>query len=210
MRAQHPSRLVLDRPAGSDQIGRVLREEGAVVGAGDEAHLLRVRLARNGQAHPSRVLACLGLRLAADREHRASELLLPEHVQYVGLVLGHVGAAAEVPPAPNVPPRPHVVAGRHDVEACLVGALEERAELDPLVAPHAGVGRAARAMLVEEVGEHRPGEPLAHVDDLEFESHQLGDGPSVGLGLWSAAPVVDAVEVHELQVGPEDAIALLM
>ena len=57
-------------------------------------------------------------------------------------------------------------------------------------------------MLIEEVSEHRPGEPLAHVDDLELESHQLGDGPRVGLGLRAAAPVVDAVEVHQLQVHP--------
>ena len=98
--------------------------------------------------------------------------------------------------------------GRHQVEPELVRPVEEGSELDVLVAAHARVRRAPRAMLGVEVGQDGAVEDRAHVDDLELEPDHVGDGGRVRLGLRAATPVVDSVEMDELHVRTPHAISV--
>jgi hypothetical protein len=96
------------------------------------------------------------------------------------------------------------------VEAQRVGSLQERAELDELVAPHAWIRSPSCTVLVEEVFEHRPLERLRHVHHPKLEPSPLGHRRGVGLGPWPAAAVVHPVQVHQLHVLPHDAVAALV
>src|SRR5438046_9752573 len=82
---------------------------------------------------------CFGLRLPTDGEEGPPQLLLPHHVEDVGLILRGIDATAEVPPARVVAPGPCVVARRDEVDVEAVGAVEESLELDVLVASDARV-----------------------------------------------------------------------
>jgi hypothetical protein len=189
----------------------VLLEEGGVVAAGHEAHLLGIRLVGNRQPEPLRVTARRGLRHGPDREQRARELALPERVQHVRLVLVGVGAAEQMPGAVVVAPGPHVVPRGHEVDPEPVGPAQERPELDVLVAAGARVRRPAGRVLGVEVGEDRLLERPAQVDDLHLEPADPADPPCVRPCGGAAAAVVDAVgSVDELDVRAEDLVALLL
>ncbi len=136
--------------------------------------------------------------------------MLPEHVEHVRLVLASVPAPAQVPRSAIVLPCPHVVAGGHEVEAERVRACQECSELDVLVAARTRIRGSALPMLREKIRKDRFFELSAHVDDLEIETHRLGNGSGVALGLRSAATVIDAIEMNELEVRTENAVATLV
>jgi hypothetical protein len=153
------------------------------------------------------VPARLRLRHSPNGESRSRELTLAEHVQDVGLVLPGVHAPIQAPAAGVVVGGPDVVARRDEVDAELIRAGQERSELDALVAPHTRIRRPARLVLVEEVREHGPLEGTRHVDHLEVDAGDIRDGGRVGTGLWSAATVLDAVEMHEVHVRADDLVS---
>ena len=106
--------------------------------------------------------------------------------------------------------RPHVVTGRDQVDAEVVGPLQERAELDLTVAPRARVRRPPRRVLGDEVRDHRPVEGRRQVHDLEREPGDAGDLGGVGARGRPAAPVLDVVEVDEAHVRADHLVALLL
>src|SRR5581483_8973779 len=186
----------------------VTEELAASAGRGDEAHVLAVRLVRRAQAQARGVGAYLGLRELTNREEDARELGLPEHVQHVGLVLGLVGATAQVPPAGVITVDARVVSGGDSVEAELAGPVQEPVELEVPVALDARVGGASFRvgghvridnMTVEVVGE---------VEHVVGHTELLSDTPSVlDVGDRAAARVAGAAP--ELHRGPDDVVALL-
>ena len=72
---------------------------------------------------------------------------------------------------------PGVVAGAHRVEAERHGPVQDRRELDLLVAAQAGVRGAARGVLGDEVLDHVPVESFGHVPDVERDADHVG-GPA--------------------------------
>jgi hypothetical protein len=96
------------------------------------------------------LLADLGLRRVPEREHRVRDLVLVQHREDVGLVLARV--AGPLQRAAVVDPR--VVAGADRVEAEGERPVEDRLELDLLVAAQARVGGPARRVLGDEVVDH--------------------------------------------------------
>ena len=161
----------------------MLGQPAARVAVGDEADVVRVRLV--GHAQP----ACCGLgadlRLGgrgAEREHRVRELVGGEHAQHVGLVLGPGARPVQLAVAVGVRQNARVVPGADGVEAEVERLLQQRGELDPLVAAHARVGSAAGRVLGDEV-----------VHDVELEA--LGEVPDV---VRDADDVRCALRIHRV------------
>ena len=109
-----------------------------------EAHVHALGLLRGAQPEAGGVGPHLGLRELADRQQRAAQLRLAEHVEDVRLVLGRVDATTqpERPAASRAHPR--VVPGGERVEPERLGPVEQLPELDRPVALDARVRRAFR------------------------------------------------------------------
>ena len=69
---------------------------------------------------------------------------------------------------------PGVVAGAHRVEAERHRPVQDRGELDLLVAAQARVGRAAGGVLGDEVLDDVLVEPLGHIPDVERDADHIG------------------------------------
>ena len=159
-------------------------EERPGVAGRDEADVVAVGLLGDGQPAAGRLLADLRLGCVADREQRVTQLLGGQHTEHVGLVLVAVDGAAQ----PTVG-QPRVVAGGDGVEAERQRAGRQRGELDPLVAPHAGVGRLAAGVGRHEVVDHVLFELVREIPDVERNVEHVGDPAGVaGILLRAAAP----------------------
>src|SRR5690606_31907350 len=112
-------------------------EEPAGVTLGDEADVVRVRLLRDREATLGRLQPDLRLRRVTEREERPRELISSEHTEDVGLVLGQVDRAVQLA-ALMALDDPRVVPRRDRVEAEGDRLVEERRELDALVAAQTG------------------------------------------------------------------------
>ena len=197
----------VDHVSLANQVRRVPLEEGPVVGPRHEAHLLGIRLGGHRQPEPSGVVTGDRLRLVPQRKDGPRQLLLPQHVQHVGLVLGPVGAPQEVPATRRIQLGSHVVPGGNEVHPQLVGALQESPELDVGVAPGAGIGGPAGLVFSEEICEDRSPEGLGQVHDLveplaaRVRTRGFGRGP--------AAAMVHSPAVDQAHVRAEDVESLL-
>ncbi len=80
-----------------------------------------------------------------------------------------------------------VVARRHGVEIERRSALQQRVELDVLVAAHARVGGAARGVFVQKVGDHEVVELVAQVPHVVRDAQLVGRAPGVVAVLDRAA-----------------------
>ena len=153
-----------DRVSGSvDDVGAAERypaaeELLATAGRGHEAHVLAVGLGGGPQAEAGGDLADVGLGDLADREERAGEVALPQHVHHVALVLLTVDTALERVSTVRRPADPRVVAGCDGVEPEDSGPVGEPGELHVAIALDARVRR-----LAGDVGRH------VRVDDVPVE-----------------------------------------
>ena len=111
---------------------------------------------------------------------------------------------------PRVPLGAHVVPGRHHVDPQLVGAPQERPELDLAVAARARVRRAPCLVLGHEVLDHGRSELVRQVHDLERDPGDPRHLGGVRPGDRPAAPVLHAVQVHEVHVRTHDVVSLLL
>jgi len=99
--------------------------------------------------------------------------------------------------------------GSDEVDAEPIRPLEERAELDVLVAACTWVRRPSGLVLPEEIRQDRLGERCRHVHDLEGEPADAGNRLGVGAGAGPATAVVHAVgKVHQVHVGAEHLVTL--
>ena len=170
-------------------------QETAGVAVGHEADVVGVRLGGHRQAPGLGLGAHLRLGGCVPQgEEGPGQALATGDGQDVGLVLGGVDGAAQretlsVAGAAGggAAAQSRVVAGGDGVEAQGQGPLEESVELDALVAAHAGVGGAASAVLVEEVGHDALLELLGQVPHVEGDAQDLGGPAGVGGVLDGAA-----------------------
>src|SRR3954454_20458178 len=172
--------LAQDGAGGVDDLAGRLAElpgqEAAGVAVGDEADVVAVRLVGDGQPAPGRFGADLGLGGVAEREQGVGELVGGEDGEYVGLVLAGVGG-----PVQDSVLDLRVVAGTDGVEAEGQRLVQDRGELDLLVAAQARVRGAARGVLGDEVLDHVAVEALGHVPDVERDADHVA-GPAGGAG----------------------------
>src|SRR6185437_13527417 len=179
VRADHRPVGVNDRTWRGAQLAG---QEAAGIAVGDEAHVVAVGLVRDQQPAGVRLLPHLGLGRVAQREQRVRDLVLVEHREHVGLVL----AGVDGPLQRAVGRDPRVVPGADRVEAEGERPVEDRRELDLLVAAQARVRGPARRVLGDEVVDHVAGEALGHVPHVERDADHVG-GPARVAGVLDRA-----------------------
>ena len=115
-------------------------------------------------------------RLLAPRtqgEKHVVELLRTEPGEEVGLVLGPVGGPGKTRPAAGTD-QAGVMAGGDPVHTGGAHGLGQQAELDLLVAVHAGVGGQPGAVAVDKRADHPVGERLLEVDHGQRHGQPVG------------------------------------
>ena len=141
-----------------------------------------------------------------DREQRAGEIVLAEHVHDVALVLLAVGAAFEGV-AVSAAPDAGVMAGGDGVEAELRRPLGEAGELDPAVALDARVRRRPRAMGRNVRGDDMGVEVLGEVEHEMLDTEGVGRPPGVVDVGDAAAPGV-ALAAPQAHRHADDVVAV--
>ena len=134
-----------------------------------------------------------------------------EHPEHVGLVLAQVDGAVHLDQPVLAGVEPGVVAGRDGVEAERQGPVEHGGELDLLVAAQAGVRRASRGVLRQEVLDDVLVEAVAQVPDVERDPDHVGRAAGVvGVLDRAAAPRPGPVGLRvagQGEVDPGDVVA---
>jgi hypothetical protein len=105
------------------------------------------------------------------------------------------------------------MAGAHSVEAQRDGLLQQGRELDPLVAPHARIGRPACGVFVDEILNDIFLEPLGKVPDVVRDSEDVAGTPGVTGVLDRAAAAAagpqGAGHPGQREVDPDDVVPRL-
>ena len=175
-------------------------EEGLVVLARHEADLLAVLLVGNLEAELAGDAADLLLGQGSEREEGAGKLNSAQAEEEVGLVLLGIKALAQDGRALRRVLHDRIMAGR-DISGSERGRLvPEIAELQLLVAHHAGVRGPARLVLLGEVIDHESLEGYGLVDHIMGDSQRVGHAPGIGDRLGTAAFVL--CPAHAV-LGPE-------
>src|ERR1700734_3612463 len=130
-----------------------LLEETAVVVVRHETDLHALLLVRRLEIAMPRHGPGIALGFLAERKDGARELVLAQRKQEITLVLARIASALEQMAharvwAVRASLDAREMAGRDEVRAELVRAVNQPAELQVLVAHHARVGRAARLVFV--------------------------------------------------------------
>src|SRR6185503_11398027 len=179
---------------------KALAQEVRVLPSLDEADVLTLPLVGHGEAEFARGGAHLFLGHRAEREEGLRQHLLAEAPEHVRLVLARVRRAEERRPPLGVGPTARIVPGRDVVAAKRLGAAHQLAELEPVVALHAGIGRAPLQVLADEVVDDVRLEVVLEIEDVVRESHPARHGAAVVDGLERAAA---AARRRTLRVAPE-------
>ena len=214
-RVVHQSHVAPDDAAfGRDHVARFAREiavqelpERTFADEADPGGIL-LRVVRQADAFGER--ADIALQPAAEREERARELLLVQAVQEIALVLRAVRGLEQLEPAVGTPPHAGVVARRDALGAESDGVVEEGLELDLAVAEHVRIGRAAGAVLGEEMAEDAVLVLGREIDGLDVDADHVGDRHGVDQILPGRAVLVGVVVFPVLHEEPDDLVALLL
>ena len=167
-------------------------EQPCVVVVGNEADFLRIGLVKDGEVQLAGNLAHCGLLHLADGKERSRELIARDAEEDVRLVLGAVDAAGQAR-AIITRDDPRVVAGGHEVAAELGRVVVELAELEPVVAANARIGRAAACVLILEVADDAT-KVLLEVDDVEGNVEPCGDEACIAGVVDRAASLMPDLE----------------
>ena len=173
-------------------VAQALSNDPRVVAIGNEADVLRFDLLGHDQPERTRHVARLGLGLVPDREEHARDHGAVDPPQEVGLVLGLVEPAVQLPvdDARVVP--------RRDVRRIDgVGLAQQVTELGERIAPHAGNRCAPGGVLAHEVVHHVVTERRLQVEHVVRDAQRFAD----------PARIVDRVERTARLVGDVVAVA---
>ncbi len=140
-------------------------------------------------ARPSSAATCAHLRLFQAAQGKAQEIQLVAGggEQEVALVAGRIDGAVQVGGPPGRAIAAHIVAGGQGRGAQVAGHLQQVAELDRLVAAHAGDRRLAAQIGVGEILDHRVAEAAFVVEHIVGDADGLGGGAGVEDVLAGAA-----------------------
>src|SRR5579875_2933981 len=201
--AERVTALVEDRAGPADEPA-VAREEVALAGAGEEAEVLGLALARDRQSLAPGELAHLRLVHVTEREAQPRERARRERGEHVALVLALVGGGAQqrarVLVLAGIAGGRHarVVAGGERLRPERARELEHRVEAHAAVAAHARVGRAPVGVVGEPALDDAGAELRAQVDremrhaELVRELARAAHGLRRAAALLGAAGAVDA------------------
>ena len=160
----------------------MILDEVKVVVVGHEADFLALRLVVDRQVLVPGDRPDLGLGEFADREQHPVKQLGGEPEEDVGLILRSIESPRDPVRSVGRSGDPGVMAGGDEIGPHLLAVFPEPAELEPDVAHHAGVGRAAVEVFVGEIILDPP-ELALEVEHEERQVEAVGDALGVdGVG----------------------------
>ena len=177
----------------------VLAEKLAEIALADKADAGRILLVVRRQRSLARKCTYLGLGQIANREQRGGELLLPEGIEKVALILVRITPAQQAMATVNVVDA-RVVAGCDFVGAECASVFEKGLEFDLAVAQYVGIRRAPGAIFAQEILEDLIpvlGGEVAHMErNVQFgaDAQRIG---AVAIGLAFAEALVLLPVLHE-------------
>ena len=177
---------------GHDRTGlrrHVLAQELAEASLADEADAGGIFFLVSDEAGDMRACAHLAFLDATYRKQRVRELLLPEGIQEITLVLVLIDAGLQTP-AVAVVTTLHIMSGRNQVAADGARCGQESLELDLTVAQHIGIGRATAPVFGEEILEHAVPIGLRKINGVERYVELLAHRQAVVDVLFPAAVAV--------------------
>ncbi len=177
MRAEHAPGDI-DDLARLGGAGAQLGDECRVIAGRHEADVLAVGLRRHRQIEAPRQRARLVLGHAAQREAQEGELRARRREEEIALVATLVRGAVQLRPAGAVDAA-HVMPGGERVGAEIARGRQQVAELDRLIAAHAGDRRLAARVGVGEVVDHVAAEAALVVEHVMRYAQPLGDARGV-------------------------------
>jgi hypothetical protein len=172
-----------------------------------------LRSPSGNRSEASRQFARLRLGHVAERKAQKVELLGRGREQEIALVTVAVAGPVERAAAVRQPARGDVMAGRQHLGAKLARGAQEIAELDRLVAFHAGHRRLARHVAVGEAVDDRRLEAALVVEHVMGNADPLRDRPRVMdvlAGAAGALAVGRGAVVVKLQRHPDDVVAFIL
>ncbi len=161
-------------------------DEADVILIGNKTDFLAVFFLGRLDAHPPGHFAEIAFVGFADGEDDFREQFPADSKQHVGLVLRQILAADQsglVFACDRNQPR--IMSGGDSLGPDLASEVPELAELEPVVAHHAGVGRAAGEVFIGEVI-FDPAESILKVQSMKRNIQGIGDAAGIG-GIGCAA-----------------------
>ena len=153
-------------------------EKAGPVGAGQEAQVLRVGLARDRQAGIGGDPSDLRLGQLAERKAHPRQRRRRKRREHVGLILGGVSRDAQQRPIWMIGLcDPRVMTGRKPGAAEAFGEVEHRVEADVAVAADARVRRLPGGEAGDERLDHAGPELRAQIDREVGQSHRVRERP---------------------------------
>jgi hypothetical protein len=150
----------------------------SAAGLGDEADVLAVRLGGGAQAELLGTPPHFAFVHVTHGKQDPAQLILGQHVQHVGLVLGRIEAPAQLIAA-AFGDDPGVVTGGDCVETQLVGPAQQAVELEMAVASDARIGRPSGRMVGNVRVDNVAVEVVGEVEDVVCQTQLLGDPAGV-------------------------------
>jgi hypothetical protein len=163
---------------------------------------------RPSSAASARVAACIGQ--VAEGEAQEIELVARGREQEIALIARKVGGAVQFG---SVRPldAADVVAGGEAARVELPRGVQQIAELDALIAAHAGDRRGPGEIAVDEIVDHAFAKPRLVIENIVREAHALRDPArvaNVGAGAAGPAPSGRRAMIVELQRHADHVAAL--
>lgn len=154
-------------------------DESRVVAIGHEANLLRLALGGVGQSGAGSEGAHLVFAEATDRKSHRAEFCGRHRKQEIALVFVGIDTTAEIPAAVVAPLDARIVAGCDHLGTESAGPLQERRELNVLVALYARIRCFSLEIGIDEIIDHGFVEYTLEVDHVVWNAEVLGDAAGV-------------------------------
>ena len=164
--------------AGLGGAGAEPLDHAGIAARGHEADVLAVGLARDREAEARRLRPHPLLGEIAEGEAQEVELRRGGGEEEVALVPAAIDRAVQLGPG-GAHDAPRIVAGGERVRAEIAGERQQVAELDALVAAHAGDRRLAAQVGLGEVLDHRFAEARLVVEDVVADAEPVRDPAGV-------------------------------
>ena len=204
--AERAATFIDDR---SRRLRQIAVEEFAERPLADEADAGRVLLGVVRQPRLECDAAHLAFLQLAHREQHAGELLLPQAMQEVTLVLAGIEPAQQ--PVASIGRVDARVMTRRDLRRAQAhGVVEERLELDLGIAQHVGIGSASRRVFAQELGEHPVFVFGREIDRLELDADHVRRRGGVDQVLARRAVLVGVVVLPVLHEKADHVVALAL
>ena len=212
MPAEHAP-IHMDDVAGLAGFGPQLANEIGIAAARYEANVLAVGLGGDRKPVPCCNRARLVLGQSGQGKAQEIHLGLGGAIKKIALVAIEIMGAVQAATAARPGPALDIMACRQRIGAKIHGSLQQIAELDGLIAGHAGDGRLAGEISVGKGVDDRLAEILLIVENIMGHAEMIGHATGVANVLPRAAgagPGRRIARIVELQRDADDVVSLFL